>query len=171
MVGEPDRAPQRASVVPGLGDDLAELLTDIIGGLVVPELSGPKHERALAAVSTHRIGLARIAELLSGSEREPKWWNRLYSALEPLVIDTLAVEELGTLPVPLSDGRTVTGPRTVVVGVELGEDAPSVALDEVGSSRRGSPVALSIGSADCECHRPAVRSGAARIDRRCCGPR
>ena len=126
VVGEPDRAPQRASVVPGLGDDLAELLTDIIGGLVVTELSGPKHERALAAVSTHRIGLARIAELLSGSEREPKWWNRLYSALEPLVIDTLAVEELGTLPVPLSDGRTVTGPRTVVVGVELGEDAPSV---------------------------------------------
>ncbi|MGC0362553.1 hypothetical protein ABH922_000537 [Rhodococcus sp. 27YEA15] len=126
VVGEPDRAPQRATVLPGLDDALAKLLTEVIGGLVVPDLSGSRHERALAAVDTHRIGLARIAELLSGLDREPRWWQRLYGALEPLVVDGLAVEELGTLPVPLSDGRTVTGPRTVVTGTELGDSVGPV---------------------------------------------
>ncbi|MCJ0904955.1 sacsin N-terminal ATP-binding-like domain-containing protein [Rhodococcus sp. ARC_M6] len=146
VVGEPDRAPQRASVVPGLSDELAELLTDIIGGLVVPELSGPRHERALAAVSTHRIGLARIAELLSGLEREPSWWSRLYGALEPLVIDALSVEELGTLPVPLSDGRIVTGPRTVVLGTELGDSVPPVPWTRLVHPQASHPLLARLGA-------------------------
>ncbi|PSR38699.1 ATP-binding protein [Rhodococcus sp. AD45-ID] len=146
VVGEPDRAPQRASVVPGLTDDLAELLTDVIGGLVVPELSGPRHERALAAVSTHRIGLARIAELLSGLDQEPSWWYRLYAALEPLVVDALAVEELGTLPVPLSDGRIVTGPRTVVLGTELGDSVPPVPWTRLVHPQASHPLLSRLGA-------------------------
>ncbi|MFZ2177224.1 MAG: ATP-binding protein, partial [Rhodococcus sp. (in: high G+C Gram-positive bacteria)] len=63
-VGGTDRAPARASVVPGLTGELAELLVDLVDGLVVPDLSGPRYARALAAVDTHRIGLARITELL-----------------------------------------------------------------------------------------------------------
>lgn len=114
-----DVAPDRAAVVPGAQADLVELLDDVIGGLVAPELTGHRQATALAAVDVHRIGLARIAEVLSGSERDPQWWRRLYEALEPLVADGPAAEELAAIPVPLSDGRIVTGPRTVVVGVDV----------------------------------------------------
>lgn len=146
VLGEPDRAPQRASVVSGLTDELAELLTDVIGGLVVPELSGHRHERALSAVSTHRIGLARIAELLSGLEQQPSWWHRLYAALESLVVDALSVEELGTLPVPLSDGRVVTGPRTVVLGVELGESTSAVPWTRLVHPQASHPLLARLGA-------------------------
>ncbi|MEV0947792.1 ATP-binding protein [Rhodococcus sp. NPDC049939] len=118
-VGGKDRAPNRASVVPGLTDELAELLAELVDGLVVPDLSGPRWSLALAAVDTHRIGLARIVELLSGIDREPAWWQSLYGALEPLAVDAVAAEELASIPVPLSDGRTVTGPRTVLVGRDI----------------------------------------------------
>ncbi|MFC9550420.1 ATP-binding protein [Rhodococcus sp. NPDC056960] len=114
-----DRAPNRASVVPGLTDELAELLADIVDGLVVPDLSGPRWAPALAAVDAHRLGLARLTELLTGTDRDPSWWRRLYAALEPLAVDALAAEELASIPVPLSDGRTVTGPRTVLLGHDI----------------------------------------------------
>nr|WP_072687152.1 ATP-binding protein [Rhodococcus marinonascens] len=118
-VGGKDRAPDRSSVVPGLTEELADLLADLVDGLVVPDLSGPRFSPALAAVDAHRIGLARITELLSGIEREPSWWQRLYAALEPLAVDAIAAEELASIPVPLSDGRTVTGPRTVLLGHDI----------------------------------------------------
>ncbi|CRK53616.1 conserved hypothetical protein [Rhodococcus sp. RD6.2] len=112
--------PRDAAVLPGLTTELAELLTDAVPGLVAPDLSGQSDARALAAVGVHRIGLARLAELLAGQDRAPSWWGRLYEALTPLVVDALAVEELAAIPVPLADGRTVTGPRTVVLGEGLG---------------------------------------------------
>ncbi|MFD1810713.1 sacsin N-terminal ATP-binding-like domain-containing protein [Rhodococcus gannanensis] len=112
--------PRDAAVLPGATADLLEILTDAVPGLVSPELSGQADARALAAVGVHRIGLARLAELLAGQDRAPEWWGRLYEALTPLVIDALAVEELSAIPVPLADGRTVTGPRTVVLGEGVG---------------------------------------------------
>lgn len=129
----PDLVPARASVLSGLTRELADALADVVPGLVDPELSGPRHAAALAAVDVHRFGLARVAELLGGHSREPSWWHAVYAALEPLVVDALAVEELAAVPVPLADGRTVTGPRTVVTGTDLGHalgDAAS-ALDWV----------------------------------------
>lgn len=128
-----DLVPTRATVVSGLSPELADALVDVVPGLVDPQLSGPRYASALAAADVHRIGLARIAELLAGHEREPSWWHTLYAALEPLVVDALAVEELAAVPVPLADGRTVTGPRTTVTGTDLGPvlgDAAS-ALDWV----------------------------------------
>ncbi|WP_433624943.1 sacsin N-terminal ATP-binding-like domain-containing protein [Nocardia sp. CA-120079] len=111
--------PTRASVFTGLNRELADLLDDIVGPLVVPELSGRAHSEALAVLDVHRLGLARLAELSAGLERSPKWWHSLYTALEPYVVDPLAAEELGALAVPLADGRLVTGPRTAVLDDQL----------------------------------------------------
>lgn len=111
--------PTRASVFTGLTTELAELLDDVIGPLVIPELSGPAHSEALGTLDVHRLGLARLAELSGGLQREPGWWRRLYEALESFVADPLAAEELGALAVPLADGRVVTGPRTVVLDDQL----------------------------------------------------
>ncbi|MEV0707298.1 sacsin N-terminal ATP-binding-like domain-containing protein [Nocardia aurea] len=111
--------PTRASVLTGLSRELAALLDDMVGPLVIPELSRPAHTEALAVLDVHRLGLARLAELSGGLERPPDWWRGLYDALEPFVADPLAAEELGALAVPLADGRVVTGPRTVVLGDRL----------------------------------------------------
>ncbi|MEV3963042.1 ATP-binding protein [Nocardia sp. NPDC050193] len=112
-------APARASVYPDLTPELAELLGGALDPLVVPDLSGARYAEALAALEVHRLGPARLAELSAGLERPPTWWFALYSALEPFVTDPLTVEELGALAVPLADGRSVTGPRTVVLDDEL----------------------------------------------------
>lgn len=111
--------PTRTSVFPGLTAELAELLGDVLDPLLTPELSEARHTEALAALGVHRIGLARLAELSAGLDRPPQWWSALYTALEPFVTDQLAVEELGALAVPLADGRSVTGPRTVLLDDEL----------------------------------------------------
>lgn len=125
--GDADLVPDRAVALPGLTDELADVLGEVVPGLVIPELCGPRHSSALSAVGVHRLGLARLAELLSGHERDPKWWNRLYEALTPLVVDAVAAEELASLPVPLSDGRTVTGPRTTVLATQL-QDVGAVSM-------------------------------------------
>ncbi|MGW0181016.1 sacsin N-terminal ATP-binding-like domain-containing protein [Nocardia sp. NPDC003345] len=111
--------PARASLFPGLTSDLADLLAGVLDPLVLPEWSGSRQAEALASVGVHRLGLARLAELSSGLDRPPSWWFAFYSALEPFAADPLSVEELGALAVPLADGRTVTGPRTVVLDDEL----------------------------------------------------
>ncbi|KAA8886920.1 ATP-binding protein [Nocardia colli] len=111
--------PTRASAFTGLTDDLARLLDDVVGPLVIPELSRPGHAEALGVLDVHRLGLARLAELSSGLERPPHWWYSLYAALEVFVADPLAAEELGALAVPLADGRLVTGPRTTVLDDHL----------------------------------------------------
>lgn len=120
-----EAAPARAGVFLGVTDDLAELLCGLLGPLVIPELSGRAHADLLGVLDVHRIGLARIAELTGSVQRPPQWWYALYDALEPFVTDPLAAEELGALAVPLSDGRLVTGPRTVVLDDQL-EDAVAV---------------------------------------------
>ncbi|WP_435590537.1 sacsin N-terminal ATP-binding-like domain-containing protein [Nocardia sp. bgisy118] len=111
----PTAVPTRASVFPYLTPELARLLDDVVGPLVIPELSDRAHTEALAVLDVHRLGLARLAELSSGVDRPPAWWREWYAALEPFVVDPLTAEELGALAVPLADGRLVTGPRTVVL--------------------------------------------------------
>ncbi|WP_225727834.1 MULTISPECIES: sacsin N-terminal ATP-binding-like domain-containing protein [unclassified Nocardia] len=111
--------PARASVFTGLTTELADLLDDVVGNLVIPELSGLAYAEALGVLDVHRLGLARLAELSAGVERPPHWWRSLYAALEPFAVDPLTMEELGALAVPLTDGRLVTGPRTVVLDDRL----------------------------------------------------
>ena len=117
--GGDDLLPDRAALLPGLDAALATALTDVVPGLIDPRLGGTRHVAALTAAGVHRIGLARVAELLTGHDREPRWWYRLYEALAPLVTDPVAAEELASLPVPLTDGRTVTGPRTTVLASDV----------------------------------------------------
>ncbi|MFD4180485.1 sacsin N-terminal ATP-binding-like domain-containing protein [Rhodococcus sp. NPDC058514] len=118
--------PSSAVVLPGLTAELADLLLDVIPGLLGPGLSTERDAQPLSVVGAHRIGLAHLTELLAGIHREPDWWGRLYAALEPLVVDSVAAEELAAIPVPLTDGRTVTGPRTVVLGHDLGTDVHGI---------------------------------------------
>ncbi len=97
--------------------ELAELLADVTPDLLDAELGAPRHAAALAALGVIRLRPAAIAELLAGLDRPPSWWQRCYAALAPLLdADPAAREELGALPVPLADGRTVTGPRGVLLG-------------------------------------------------------
>ncbi|MFZ2527976.1 MAG: ATP-binding protein [Rhodococcus sp. (in: high G+C Gram-positive bacteria)] len=124
--GGADLVPERATALDGLTDELAVALADVVPGLVAPALCSRRYAPALGAVDVHRIGPARIAELLTGIDREPTWWRRLYDALEPLVVDSVVAEELAAIPVPLSDGRLVTGPRTTVLGADLGVSGPLV---------------------------------------------
>ncbi|MGS2808491.1 sacsin N-terminal ATP-binding-like domain-containing protein [Nocardia sp. MW-W600-9] len=111
--------PTRASVFPDLTPELAVLLADITGPLLIPELSGRAQQEKLSVLDVHRLGPASLADLSSGLDREPHWWQRFYAALEPFVVDTVTAEEFGALAVPLADGRLVTGPRTVVLDDQL----------------------------------------------------
>ncbi|MCJ0891725.1 sacsin N-terminal ATP-binding-like domain-containing protein [Rhodococcus sp. ARC_M5] len=111
-----DLVPERANVVADATEELTSVLAGVVPDLVAASLSGARQASALAAVGVHRIGLARLAEMVGGLDREPSWWQRLFDALAPLVVDGVAAEELAALPVPLADGRTVTGPRTTVIG-------------------------------------------------------
>ncbi|MGH3915075.1 MAG: sacsin N-terminal ATP-binding-like domain-containing protein [Pseudonocardiaceae bacterium] len=107
--------------------DLAALLAELVPHLLDAELAASRHATALAALGVTRLRPAVVVELLTGLDRPPSWWRRCYSALAPLLdADPTAREELGALPVPLVDGRTVTGPRGVLLGgagVDIGETA------------------------------------------------
>ncbi len=111
--------PTRATVFPDLTPELAPILADITGPLLIPELSGREHQDRLSVLDVHRLGPAALAEATSGLDRAPRWWQRFYAALEPFVTDSRIAEELGALAVPLADGRVVTGPRTVVLDDQL----------------------------------------------------
>ncbi|WP_280219113.1 sacsin N-terminal ATP-binding-like domain-containing protein, partial [Nocardia neocaledoniensis] len=115
----PDSVPTRASVFPDLTPELAAVLVEFTGPLVIPELSDRAAQEKLSVLDVHRLGPAALADLSSGLEREPTWWRRFYAAVEPFVVDTRTAEEFGALAVPLADGRLVTGPRTVVLDDQL----------------------------------------------------
>ncbi|WP_199441164.1 sacsin N-terminal ATP-binding-like domain-containing protein [Umezawaea beigongshangensis] len=109
-------APARSRVLDAASEDLVDLLEDVVPGLLDAELTLPEHARALAALDVPRLGVAQVAAALAGLSGEPDWWRRLYAALLPIAeVDPQAREELGALPVPLADGRTVSSPRGVLV--------------------------------------------------------
>jgi hypothetical protein len=114
--------PRDAVAVVGVDayDELLAVLTDVLPGLV------PDH-RALERLGATRLPLADVVDQLAELRREPSWWRGLYAALSGRV----AVRErdaLGSLPVPLVDGRVVRGPR----GLLLSGDALPPGLDALG---------------------------------------
>ncbi|KZB87267.1 sacsin N-terminal ATP-binding-like domain-containing protein [Amycolatopsis regifaucium] len=92
--------------IPGL----APLLADLVPGLV--SLSGVD----LRAVGARSLSPAEAIELLTGIQREPSWWHSLYDVLLPaLEAHDLTKDDLGGLPVPMSDGRTLPGVRDALL--------------------------------------------------------
>ncbi|ASU82254.1 ATP-binding protein [Nocardiopsis gilva YIM 90087] len=94
-------------------------VTAVVGALVRTALPGhwnPRHP-GLAQLRVRRVGLAELADLLADLDREPSWWARLYAALRAAGRQGADLGDLGALPVPLSDGRLVRGPRSLLVPV------------------------------------------------------
>jgi hypothetical protein len=131
--------PRHARTVPG--PDLVDALDDTIDGLTTAE-----HTPALQALDVTRLTIADIVERVTGIDRPPTWWHRLYDALAPIAdVDRDAREALGALPVPLTDGRTLPGPRTTLiadVGIDtdlniVHPDAVHPLLERLGARRAG----------------------------------
>ncbi|WP_433701930.1 sacsin N-terminal ATP-binding-like domain-containing protein [Nocardiopsis sp. CA-288880] len=93
--------------------DLAAVLAELVPQLL-PGSWSPRHP-ALAALRVHRLGLADVADLLADTDRPPRWWASLYAALDTAGSGGADLDELGSLPVPLADGRLVRGPRSLLL--------------------------------------------------------
>lgn len=76
-------------------------------GLLPPSWLRP----SLPSLGVRVLDTADLVDLLHGVDREPSWWASLYAALDG-VRDP---DALRALPVPLSDGRMVTGPRGLLL--------------------------------------------------------
>ncbi|WP_412540674.1 ATP-binding protein [Longispora sp. K20-0274] len=66
--------------------------------------------KGLSRLGVRRLATAEIVDLVSGLGREAAWWRSLYSGLSDADLG-----ELGALPVPLADGRTVTGAKGLLL--------------------------------------------------------
>jgi hypothetical protein len=95
---------------------LPGVLGEVVPGLLPP--GWPARHPALAALGVRRLSVADVVDALAGLDADPAWWRRLYTALEGA-----DREALTGLPVPLADGRTVRGPRGVLITDPSGLDA------------------------------------------------
>ena len=97
---------------------------------------------ALNLLGVRSVTAADAVEALAGLVRPADWWAAAYVALAAWA----DAEALGALPVPLADGRVVTGPREVLLPTP-GLDLP--ALLRAGLRLRiAAPGALSGGAGD-----------------------
>jgi hypothetical protein len=114
--------PREAVVVAGADEAFEVVLAPMVRGLV----RGRRQDRtALDALGVRRLDLAELVDQLGqvAESRPPEWWRETYGALSGMVTDPLLREALGTLPVPLADGRLVRGVRGLLLpGRELPSD-------------------------------------------------
>ncbi len=115
--------PTRAVLIADLTDELAQVLSPVMGDLVHQDVSGPGDRARLRRVGVVEIGWAQLAERLTGLDRDPQWWHELYAALSPLITSRNDADELGALPIPRSDGRMNVGARGLFV-VDAADVAP-----------------------------------------------
>jgi len=139
-------APAEARLLPVPSKELAESVASYVPGLVKAEYV--EHVVALNALDVVQLRLSDVVDQLTGITRPPTEWRELYVALAKIVDnDPSALEDLGGLPVPLVDGRTVPGPRGVLVsdldlssmdGVNVVHpDAVHPLLERLGAKRGG----------------------------------
>ncbi|MQA93274.1 MAG: hypothetical protein GEV11_01060 [Streptosporangiales bacterium] len=109
--GEAERLRSRDAVAVEGGTELVGVLGDVLRGLLPAAF--PVRHPALATLGVRRLAPADLVDLLADLNRDPAWWRGLYGALDPGAADAL-----GALPVPLADGRTVRGPRGLLLPEE-----------------------------------------------------
>jgi len=117
--------PTGAVVLDAASEELVAALADLVPALLPASWSGRDAAAALTALGVRRLGTADVVELVSGADRPPAWWRALYGALA----DRPDREALAALPVPLADGRTVTGARGVLLP---DKDLPADAATALG---------------------------------------
>lgn len=123
----------------GIGDLAGEL-----SGLLPAEWAAPARATALRALGVRRWGTADVVEFLAGLDRAPAFWGRAYAALR----QAPDREALMALPVPLADGRQVTGVRGALLPGEglppglaglpvrlIHPDAVDPLLEQLGATR------------------------------------
>jgi hypothetical protein len=93
------------------GDAVSELLRDDLPALLPASYTSPRWAAARRVLGVHETGPGELVELLAGLARPPRWWAALYPALAGITDR----DALASLPVPLADGRTVTGPRGLLI--------------------------------------------------------
>lgn len=109
-------APQAAVVLPVDSPDLVAVLAELVPGLVAAPVCGGAAARVLAPLGARRIEIAEVMQAISGVDRAPGWWRWCYDTLlELLESREIRDSELGDLPVPLADGRTIPGPRDALL--------------------------------------------------------
>lgn len=134
LVGEAHALrPVEAEVVEGATAEAVRVLAEVLPTLVPSAL---ERRPALRQLGVARLTLADAVDRLAGAERPAGWWWRLYDALAGT--DS---EVLSGLPVPLADGRTVVGPRQVLLPVPGDDGDPDTAVDPAALSRLGLRVA------------------------------
>lgn len=128
-----DRLTRTALLRPADGDPLPSSRALGLIGENAAELAGALASwfPSLVVVPPSRIAAARLLgvdlreaadliEDLPATTDDPDRWHRLYSALAGPVADPRTREALGTLPVPLADGRVVRGARGLLLpGAEV----------------------------------------------------
>ncbi|HEX6447522.1 MAG TPA: hypothetical protein VF053_20670 [Streptosporangiales bacterium] len=113
--GSPRLPPRDAVAVDG-SPGLIDVLAPVLPGLL--PAGWATRTSALRWLEVRQWGLADVVDLLGSLDRPPQWWRRVYAELAGSDLDAL-----GAVPVPLADGRTVRGPRGVLLptsGVDAG---------------------------------------------------
>ncbi|MEB3958977.1 molecular chaperone Hsp90 [Streptomyces kunmingensis] len=116
--------PRDAEVVEGVGADTVRVLAEVLPCLLP---AGLERRSELRTVGVARVPLTEAIDRLAGLEKDPGWWRRLYDSLAGVDPDRLS-----GLPVPLAGGRTVIGPRQVLLPTGEASAVPGDALARLG---------------------------------------
>ncbi|MFI0241561.1 sacsin N-terminal ATP-binding-like domain-containing protein [Streptomyces sp. NPDC016845] len=116
--------PRDAEVVESVGADTVRVLAEVLPSLLP---AGLERRTELRTVGVARVPLTEAVDRLAGLEKEPGWWWRLYDSLAGVDPDRLS-----GLPVPLAGGRTVIGPRQVLLPTAEASAVPGDALARLG---------------------------------------
>ncbi|ARF79107.1 sacsin N-terminal ATP-binding-like domain-containing protein [Kitasatospora aureofaciens] len=143
--GTPALRPRDATLLEGADGSVVEALAPIFPGLLP---AGLERRTELRVLNVRRVPLAEVVDQLGGLDRDPAWWRNLYAAL-----GAADPEALGALPVPLADGRTVTGPRRVLLP---SEDADWAAFPGYPETLAGALAALDLRLAHPEAAHPLL---------------
>jgi hypothetical protein len=112
----PDRRRPHDAVVADAPGAAIDVLTDVIGGLLPAEWTA--RTAPLTVLGVRLLSLADLTDALGAVDRPPSWWQELYAGFASGHLGGPERDALGSLPVPLADGRVVTGPRGLLLATE-----------------------------------------------------